>query len=165
MRSRQHPGTIDNDDDHPPMSTQKSEKNTSKKKLARRKRQKLHTVTQSTTDSESGFFVKGEHKRQFSYESHTACDKNGFVLETVITHGNVHDSLAFHEVYDRVTKRFPEVETIIADSAYKTPRICKKVFDDGRVLSTAYKRPQTMKGGHEWWKYVYDKLLRLHHLP
>ena len=34
---------------------------------------------------------------------------------------------------------------------------CKKVFDDGRVLSTAYKRPQTMKGGHEWWKYVYDE--------
>ena len=22
---------------------------------------------------------------------------------------------------------------------------------------TAYKRPQTMKGGHEWWKYVYDE--------
>ena len=33
----------------------------------------------------------------------------------------------------------------------------KKVFEDGRVLSTAYKRPQTMKGGHEWWKYVYDE--------
>ncbi len=25
------------------------------------------------------------------------------------------------------------------------------------MLSTAYKRPQTMKGGHEWWKYVYDE--------
>lgn len=50
-----------------------------------------------------------------------------------------------------------EVETIVADSAYKTPHICKKVFEDGRVLSTAYKRPQTMKGGHEWWKYVYDE--------
>ena len=61
------------------------------------------------------------------------------------------------EVYDRVTEAFPEVETIVADSAYKTPHICKKVFDDGRVLSTAYKRPQTMKGGHEWWKYVYDE--------
>ena len=44
----------------------------------------------------------------------------------------------------KVTKTFPETETIVADSAYKTPHICKKVFDDGRVLSTAYKRPQTM---------------------
>lgn len=52
---------------------------------------------------------------------------------------------------------FPEVETVVADSAYKTPHICKKVFEDGRALSTAYKRPQTMKGGHEWWKYVYDE--------
>ena len=30
-------------------------------------------------------------------------------------------------------------------------------FDDSRVLATAYKRPQTMKGGYEWWKYVYDE--------
>ena len=90
-------------------------------------------------------------------EAHTACDKHGFVMEVVVTPGNVHDSVAFDEVYDKVTERFPEVETIVADSAYKTPHICKKVFRDERVLSTAYKRPQTMKGGHEWCKYVYDE--------
>jgi len=60
-------------------------------------------------------------------------------------------------VYDKIVENFPEVETIVADSAYKTPHICKKIFDDGRVLSTAYKRPTTKKGGHEWWKYVYDE--------
>lgn len=70
-----------------------------------------------------------------------------------MTPGNVHDSVAFDEVYDKVTTVFSQVETIVADSAYKTPYICKQVFEDGRVLSTAYKRPQTMKGGHEWWKY------------
>lgn len=133
----------------------KPNKNTSKKKLARRK--KMKTVTKSTTDPESGLFVKGDHKRQFAYEAHTACDKHGYVLETVVTPGNVHDSVAFDDVYDKVTERFPEIETVVADSAYKTPHICKKVFDDGRVLSTAYKRPMTMKGGHEWWKYVYDE--------
>jgi len=114
-------------------------------------------VTKSTTDPECGLFVKGNHKRQFAYEAHTACDKNGYVLETVVTPGNVHDSVAFDEVYGKVTETFPQIETIVADSAYKTPHICKKVFDDGRVLSTAYKRPMTMKGGHEWWKYVYDE--------
>ena len=101
-------------------------------------------------------FVKGEHQRQFAYEAHTACDKNGYVLETVVTPGNVHDSVAFDDVYDKVTQSFPEIKAIVADSAYKTPHICKK-FADGRVLSTAYKRPMTMKGGHEWWKYVYDE--------
>ena len=68
----------------------------------------------------------------------------------------MYDSVAFDDVYDSVTAAFPEIETVVADSAYKTPHICKKVFDDKRVLSSAYKRPQTMKGGHGWWKYVYD---------
>lgn len=148
---------LDDDDDAQPPASQKHKDNTSRKKLARRKKGKVRTVTRSVTDPDCGLFVKGEHKRQFAYEAHTACDKHGFILETVVTPGNVHDSVAFDEVYDKLTEAFPEVETVVADSAYKTPHICKKVFDDGRVLSTAYKRPQTTKGGHEWWKYVYDE--------
>ena len=147
---------FDNDDD-PPAPARKRRDNTSRKKLTRRKKEKTRTVAKSVTDPESGLFVKGEHKRQFAYEAHTACDKNGFVLETVVTPGNIHDSVVFDAVYDKVTEHFPETEVVVADAAYKTPHICKKVFEDGRVLSTVYKRPQTMKGGHEWWKYVYDE--------
>ncbi len=110
---------------------------------------KKRTVTKSTTDPDCGLFVKGEHKRVFAYEAHTACNKNGFILGTVVSVGNVHDSVAFDDVYDSLTDKYPGIETIVADSAYKTPHICKKVFDDNRVLSTAYKRPMTMKGGHE----------------
>ncbi len=136
----------------------KKKDNTSKKKLKNRKKaEKTKKITQSTTDPESGLFVKGEHKKQFAYEAHTACDKNGFVLEAVVTPGNVHDSVAFDDVYDKLVENFPEIETVVADSAYKTPHICKKIFDDERVLSTAYKRPMTKDGGHEWWKYVYDE--------
>ena len=145
------------DDDDPPKPAGKKRDNTSKKKLARRKEAGIKTVTKSTTDPDCGIFVKGQHQRQFAYEAHTACGKNGYVLETVVTPGNVHDSVAFDDVYDKVTQSFPEIKAIVADSAYKTPHICKKVFRDGRVLSTAYKRPMTMKGGHEWWKYVYDE--------
>ena len=130
------------DDDAPTAPTKKRRDNTSKKKLARRKKEKLHTVKRSVTDPDSGLFVKGAHKRQFAYEAHPACDKHGFILETVVTPGNVHDSVAFDEVYDRVTAAFPEAEAIVSDSAYKTPHICKKVFEDDRVLSTAYRRPQ-----------------------
>src|SRR5699024_11642406 len=113
------------DDGEPATPPNKRSDNTSKKKLDRRKKEKLRTVTRSVTDPDSGLFVKGEHNRQFAYEAHTVCDKHGFVLEAVITPGNVHDSVAFDEVYDRVTEAFPEVETIVADSAYKTPHICK----------------------------------------
>ena len=101
--------------------------------------------------------MKGDHKRQFVYEAHTACDEHGYVLETVVTAGNIHDSVVFDDVYDKVVEKFPEIKSVVADSAYKTPHICKKVFSDSRVLSTVYKRPQTKKGGHEWYKYVYDE--------
>ena len=149
---------FDDDDDDKPQAPKKKKDNTSKKKLARRRKAaKQKKVTKSTTDPDCGMFVKGDHKKQFAYEAHTACDKHGYVLGTVITPGNVHDSVAFDDIYDEVTEKFPEIETVVADSAYKTPHICKKVFDDDRVISTTYKRPQTMKGGHEWWKYVYDE--------
>ena len=146
------------DDEDAPKGTKRRD-NTSRKKLAQRKKaaKGKKTVTVSTTDPECGIFHKGDHKRSFAYEAHTVCDVHGYVLETVVTPGNVHDSVAFDDVYDKVTEQFPEIETIVADSAYKTPHICKKIFDDGRVLSTAYKRPQTMKGGHKWYEYVYDE--------
>ena len=149
----------DNDDStEPPVPPKKKRDNTSKKKLKKRKKEaKKKTVTVSTTDPDCGLFVKGDHKKQMAYEAHTACDVHGVVLEVEVTPGNIHDSVPFDDVYDRIAEKFPEAHTLVADSAYKTPHICKKVFDDGRVLSTAYKRPQTMKGGHDWWKYVYDE--------
>jgi hypothetical protein len=49
----------------------------------------------SKTDPESGLFQKGEHKKCFAYEAHTACDKHNFVLDVEVTPGNVHDSVAF----------------------------------------------------------------------
>lgn len=60
----------------------------------------------STTDPDSGMFVKGEHERQFAYEAHTAYDKRGYVLGVEVTAGNVHDSLAWDGVYNCVTSRF-----------------------------------------------------------
>ena len=114
-------------------------------------------ITASATDPDSGIFHKGEHKKCFAYEAHTVCDGHNFVLDTVVTPGNVHDSAAFDPLYERLKKRFPQMKTIVADAAYKTPWICKQIFDDNRVISTAYKRPMTMKGGHKWWEYVYDE--------
>lgn len=64
--------------------------------------------TVSKTDPDSGMFVKGEHERQFAYEAHTACNKHGMVLDVEITAGNVHDSIAWDSVYDKVTGRFQD---------------------------------------------------------
>ena len=65
------------DEDEPLKPTGEKRDNTSKKKLARRKKAGLKTVAKSATDPDCGMFVKGKHQRQFAYEAHTACDKNG----------------------------------------------------------------------------------------
>ena len=50
----------------------------------------MSVQTVSTTDPDSGMFIKGEHERQFAYEAHTVCDKQSFVLAVEVTAGNVH---------------------------------------------------------------------------
>lgn len=114
-------------------------------------------IVVSTTDPESGLFHKGEHKQCFAYGAHTVCDRNNFILDVEVTPGNLHDSTVFDTVYERVTRRFPQIETIAADAGYKTPWIAKKIFDDERIPSFPYKRPMTMKGGHNWYEYAYDE--------
>lgn len=96
--------------------------------------------TVSTTDPDSGMFVKGEHERQFAYEAHTACDKHGFVLGVEATAGNVHDSVAFDSLYDAVTERLEDVTFVTMDAAYKTPWISTKILEDGRVPILPYTR-------------------------
>ena len=84
--------------------------------------------TVSKTDPDCGMFVKGAHERQFAYEAHTACDKNGFVLGVEVTAGNVSDSVAWDAVYDQVIDKFPEVKFVTMDAGYKTPWIAKKFW-------------------------------------
>lgn len=118
---------------------------------------KEKTITQSKTDPESGLFHKGEHKKCFAYSAQTVCDGHNYVLGVTVNPGNMHDSSAFDGLYEQVIQRFPQIEVITADAAYKTPWICKRIIDDNRKPSLPYKRPMTKKGNHEWYKYVYDE--------
>ena len=129
------------------------------KKPLKEKEEKEETVekTVSTTDPESGLFHKGEHQKCFAYEAQTVCDKNNFILDTAVVPGNIHDSVSFDEIYDRVTKRFPQIKVVTADAGYKTPWICKRIFDDGRIPSMPYKRPQTKDNFFKKYEYVYDE--------
>ena len=112
--------------------------------------------TLSTTDPESGMFVKGEHERQFAYEAHTACDRKGFVLEVEVTAGNIHDSVAWDALYDQVTRRFPEAKFVTMDAGYKTPWIAKKVLDDGRIPVLPYSNHHYKAGQYKPREYEYD---------
>jgi hypothetical protein len=41
-------------------------------------------IKESTTDPESGYYVKDERTKQFAYSFHTAVDRNGFVLGSMV---------------------------------------------------------------------------------
>ena len=111
--------------------------------------------TVSTTDPDSGMFVKGEHERQFAYEAHTVCDSRGFVLGVEVTAGNVHDSVAWDKVYEEVTHRH-NVQFVTMDAGYKTPWIAKKILDDGKVPILPYTRYNGNKERYKPWEYTYD---------
>ena len=76
-------------------------------------------IKQSTTDRESGYYVKDERTKQFAY-SFVAIDRNGFVLGTIVTPGNTHDSHILDPLVGQIIKKVRKSEAIAAD---KTPAI------------------------------------------
>lgn len=114
-------------------------------------------VTQSKTDPECGLFHKGEHEKQFAYVANTACDRHNFILDFVLGAGNIHDSMMFNKVYEKVVKRFPKISSVAIDSGYKTPAIMKQIIDSGRIPCVPYKRPMTKKGFFKKYDFVYDE--------
>jgi len=117
----------------------------------------VKTVKKSTTDPECGLFHKGEHKKEFAYTTHVACDKHNFILSADVSAANVHDSEMFDGLYRNVAARFPEIEMVAIDSGYRTPWIMKQIFDSGRLPSIPYKRPMTKEGFFCKYEYVYDE--------
>jgi len=114
-------------------------------------------VKVSVTDPESGLFHKGEHEKMFAYTAHVVCDKHCFILGCDVSAGNVHDSVMFDGLYRNVLAKFPEIEAVALDSAYKTPWIMKQIFDSGRKAVTPRKGPMTKKGFFKKYEYVYDE--------
>lgn len=108
----------------------------------------------STTDPESGWFHKGEHKQVFAYSVETACDKHGWVLGFTVNRGNEHDSRTFKGIYDKIKNS--DLRSVILDAGYKTPAIAKLLLDDKVQPVFPYKRPMTKDGFFRKYEYVYD---------
>ena len=112
-------------------------------------------VKESTTDPESGWFHKGEHKQVFAYAVETACDKHGWILGYSVHSGNEHDSKTFPDLYNKI--KDIGIETLIIDAGYKTPAIAKMLIDDGIKPLFPYKRPMTKEGYFKKYEYTYDE--------
>ena len=109
----------------------------------------------STTDPESGWFHKGEHKQVFAYGVETACDKHGWILGYSVHPGNQHDSATFPVLYKKI--KGIGIETMIVDAGYKTPAIAKLLMDDGIRPLFPYKSPMTKEGFFKKYEYAYDE--------
>lgn len=109
----------------------------------------------STTDPDSGWFHKGEHKQVFAYGVQTACDSNGWILGYTVHPGNQHDSRTFIDIYNKILKFHPE--KLGMDSGYRTPAIARRTIEDGIEPIMPYKRPQTKEGFFKKYEYAYDE--------
>ena len=113
---------------------------------------------ESKADKDSGMFFKNEKEKCFAYLSHTTCDKNNFILDFHITPGNVHDSVAFSDLYKKLKQNIKHpISAIAIDAGYVTPYICKTLLDDNIIPAIPYKRPMTKKGYFKKYEYVYDE--------
>lgn len=112
-------------------------------------------IKSSTTDPESGWFHKGDHKEVFAYGIETACDKHGWILGFTVNPGNEHDSRTFKGLYDAI--RGQGIKRCVLDAGYKTPPIAKLLLDDGVSPVFPYKRPMTKEGFFKKYEYVYDE--------
>lgn len=125
------------------------------------KKIKFKHIKESTIDPDSGFYHKGEHEKQFAYSASAICDKNGFILDTYITSGNIHDSISFAGLLNNYKNNFlfKMTKLFCLDNGYTSPAVAKSVIDNNKKILTPYKRPMTKDGFFKKYDYVYDEML------
>ena len=129
-----------------------------KKPLKEESGSEVKQVIKSTTDPDSGMFYKNEKEKCFAYLAHTACDDSNFILGFNVTSGNIHDSVAFNDVFENVVERYKdEVLVTAVDAGYKTPNIAKTILESNILPSMPYKRPMTKKGFFKKFEFIYDE--------
>lgn len=141
------------DNGKPPFPPEKFEKEETKE------------IKQSTTDPESGYYVKDERTKQFAYSFHAATDAKGFVLASIVTPGNVHDSHMLQPLVETLMEKVKKPRAVSADAAYKTPAIAHFLLKESILPALPYTRPKTKKGLMKKNEYVYDEYYNCYICP
>ena len=114
-------------------------------------------IKESTTDPDSGYYVKDERTKQFAYSFHAASDRNGFVLGTIVTPGNIHDSTMFEPLREKVMENTGRPSAVAADAGYKTPAIAQYLLEKEIRPAFPYTRPKTKNGFLKKTEFIYDE--------
>lgn len=118
--------------------------------------EEMKEIKESTTDPDSGYYVKDERTKQFAYSFHLASDRNGFVVGTAVTPGNVHDSRLLEPMVQEIIAHIGKPLAVAADAAYKNPFIARFLLLNEMTPALPYTRPRTKKGYLKKSEFVYD---------
>lgn len=120
---------------------------------------KYKHIKESVVDPDSGFYHKAEHEKVFAYTASAFCDKHGFILDTYLASGNIHDSISFNGLYNNYKNNFLYNETnlVCLDNGYTSPGVIKTVIDSGKEILLPYRRPMTKEGFFKKNDYTYDE--------
>lgn len=118
-----------------------------------------HEVIVSDTDRDSGMLYKSDKEKMFAYNTSVICDNNNYVLSVDCNPSNMHDSVAFYGVFDKLVNRYDMngIEYFVGDAAYTTPHICKTIIDLDIIPSLPYTRKGYRKDYLKKYEFVYDE--------
>ena len=120
-------------------------------------KEEMKEIKESTTDPESGYYVKDERTKQFAYSFHTATDSKGFIVGAEVTPENVHDSKMLQPLVEKIIEKLKKPKAVAADAAYKTPAIANFLLSNNILPVLPYTRPKTKDGFLKKYEYVYDE--------
>ncbi|CAL8896800.1 hypothetical protein BPJM79_10120 [Bacillus pumilus] len=86
------------------------------KLLPLQNKEETKEIKVSTTESEIGYYVKGEREKSFAYSFHTACDSKGFIFGSLVTGGNVHDTRMLDSLVKQVTEKIGKLNVDTVDA-------------------------------------------------
>ncbi|BDP73734.1 hypothetical protein EfmAA96_15190 [Enterococcus faecium] len=113
----------------------------------------------SKADPESGYYVKGEREKQFAYSAHTSCDDNGFILSTIITPGNIHDSQVAFQLVKQSKRLFPEINCVVADAFSKQLNLEELYLYIFEVWESTEKGPKGKRGYYQKMSFSMTSIL------
>lgn len=148
----------DGESDNDEISTYDPE--TGEIKTKKRYQMKTKNMKVSKTDPDAGMYHKGEREKMFAYSASAICDKNGFVLSTYVTSGNIHDSVSFFGIMDAYNyyNKDNKTKKVCLDAGYYVPSVLKSIYDSGKIPLVPYMRPKTKSGFFKKNDYVYDEM-------
>ncbi|ATF29510.1 IS1182 family transposase [Staphylococcus simulans] len=128
-----------------------------KKPIKKKKEAKTKYIKESKTDPESGYYVKSEREKQFAYSLHACVDRYGFILDSHVTPGNIHDSTQLKPMIERMEKAGLKARYVAVDSGYKTPANAHYLIEKLMIPVMPYTRPKGKEGFFKIRDFIYDE--------